>query len=357
MNKTISQEWADTELENLYPPLELERPRSGSRALESPPRADINLNVPYIHQVFDTDETFNGHWACGPTSAAMVLAYYGLLQPHSLSNPEQLNPFGFYVSSLFEHNGHIFKTTSKTKTGTGAGLYGAIVDFIDIDSQGREVWGAHWSNANGKGFKPALDIFFLEHGNSPKIIDRPKQGSSMYLQRETAEETMVTALDGGHPVIVSGHFIWGERSYHHIIVVRGYYRDEGTLKWIVNDPYGFTTTGQLREYDGENIVYSFEEIKPKWLCVIQGSFVPSANKAVRLFDAERNLHVGEGTLVAGTDKVYLKRLEMGNVSLVSQMVAGNIAVRLFDKVTNTQVGEGTFIEGTDKVYVKRLWRS
>jgi hypothetical protein len=355
MNKIISHEWADTDLENLYPEFELARPRSGTRALESPPRSDINLNIPYVHQVFDTEAAFNGHWACGPTSAAMVLAYYGLLQPHALSNPAQLNPYGFYVSSPFEHNGHMFNTTSKTKTGTGAGLYGAIVDFICLDSGGREVWGAYWSNANGKGLKPALDVFLSPHGNTPTIVDRPKQGNSMYLEREAAEEAMVGALDGGHPVIVSGHFIWGEREYHHLVVVRGYYRDEGILKWIVNDPYGFTTTGQRRDYDGENIVYTFEEIKPKWLCVIGGSFVP--NKAVRLFDAELNLHVGEGTLVAGTDKVYLKRLEMDNVSLVSQETSGTTPVRLFDTVTNTQVGEGTLIEGTDKVYVKRLWRS
>ena len=143
MNKIVSQEWADIELEYLYPEFELDRSRSLSRALESPPLSDINLDVPYVHQVFDTEEAFDGHWACGPTSAAMVLAYYGLLEPHALSNPAQHNPYGFYVSSLFEHNGHVFNTTSKTKTGTGAGLYGAIVDFIGTDSQGREVWGAY----------------------------------------------------------------------------------------------------------------------------------------------------------------------------------------------------------------------
>lgn len=34
------------------------------------------LDVPYIHQTYDTPDDFNGSWACAPTSAVAVLAYY-----------------------------------------------------------------------------------------------------------------------------------------------------------------------------------------------------------------------------------------------------------------------------------------
>ena len=40
-----------------------------------------NLTVPYIHQVYDTPDLFNGNWACGHASMVMILAYYGILDP------------------------------------------------------------------------------------------------------------------------------------------------------------------------------------------------------------------------------------------------------------------------------------
>ncbi|MCK4448474.1 MAG: hypothetical protein KAW56_15510, partial [Candidatus Marinimicrobia bacterium] len=36
-------------------------------------------DVPYLHQVYDTPNWFWGYYACAPTTAAMVLAYYNIL--------------------------------------------------------------------------------------------------------------------------------------------------------------------------------------------------------------------------------------------------------------------------------------
>ena len=124
---------------------------------------------------------------------------------------------------------------------------------------------------------------------------------------------MKGCLDAGHPLIVSGRFTFRGERYDHLIVVRGYYRDSETnaLQWIVNDPYGFETTG--RGFDGDNVVYEFTEIKPKWMCIFSGSHVPKQRNSnyipIRLFDKDSNEQVGEGTLIRGTDKVYIKRLE------------------------------------------------
>ena len=43
--------------------------------------AATDLPMPYISQLWHTGVAFNGNWACGPTSVAMVLAYYGRLNP------------------------------------------------------------------------------------------------------------------------------------------------------------------------------------------------------------------------------------------------------------------------------------
>src|SRR5207248_6355140 len=41
----------------------------------------VKRPLPYIHQVKDLAENGDGNWACGPTSVAMSLAYYGKIEP------------------------------------------------------------------------------------------------------------------------------------------------------------------------------------------------------------------------------------------------------------------------------------
>ena len=116
----------------------------------------VKLNVPYIHQVMDLDNA-DGNWACGPTSLAMVLAYYGKLQPWpdylvaqgimtattlppsntpapASSGKASATPTGIpgaeyapYVTTVFTDNGHLFNATAPDPKGHQiAGLYGVI---------------------------------------------------------------------------------------------------------------------------------------------------------------------------------------------------------------------------------------
>lgn len=336
----------------------------GRRALEEPPRADVNLDVPFVHQLWDTPDDFDGHWACGACSATMVLAYYGLLEPRPIdvSQPEpHQSDYGWYLNHTFSHNGHTFDAQAATKHGMVPGIYGTVLDRIGSG------WGAHWHSERGHGLAPLMNVFLPPVGNRTRIKTKPKRNGSRFLERASAEETMKTCLDSGHPLIVSGFF---NNRLDHLIVVRGYYDDPaaGGLQWIVNDPYGFETD---RSFDGRNVVYRYDEINPKWLGVFEGSLVPepkieTGNVAVRLFDPASNSPVGEGTFIRGTDKVYIKSLKEGLKEGLGEGLTGGAAadrgpadplhhpVRLFDPAGNEPVGEGTLIRGTDKVYIKRL---
>ncbi len=215
--------------------------QGGTRSLKSPPRADVNLQVPYIHQRHDTADDFHGAWACGPTSVAMILAYYGLLEPRPihLANPvPHESPYGWYLSNRFTHNGRTFDKSAATQSGAAIGLYGSILD------QFNGLWLASAGATGGaKGILPVLESFMQPIGNRVRTIMKPKP------------EDVIASLDEGHPVILSGDvFTW-----KHILVIRGYYRDpaSGRIHWIVNDPDGY----QVRAgYDGGNVVYAWEEI-------------------------------------------------------------------------------------------------
>ena len=122
------------------------------------------------------------------------------------------------------------------------------------------------------------------------------------------------------------------RPFGHFLVVRGYYLDEvrGELMWIVNDPYGFSFSSK---FDGEAIVYEYFDMNPKYAALLGGDFIPkkeAMDQTVRLFDKTTNQQVGTGTLVSGTDKVYIKTLNKAALSGATRDLDNNKSIRLFD---------------------------
>lgn len=249
-----------------YPPTPDESEAMAStRSLREPPRADINLNVPYIHQLWDTPDNFWGKYACGPTSTTMVLTYYGVLEPKpiTVSKPQSHgSAYGWYLPNAFTHNNRTFDLWAGTPDGTAQGIYGTIVD--NVEGLG---WVAVTGQAGGKkGVLPVMETFLKPVGNTVEVIWSP------------TEEDVRASIDEGHPVVISGRvFGWG-----HLIVVRGYYRDPDTKQyhWIVNDPHGYQVAGK---YDGANVVYQWNEIyhpdgkNSKYMFRVRGAFHNSAD--------------------------------------------------------------------------------
>ncbi|MBA3530947.1 MAG: hypothetical protein H0T73_03350 [Ardenticatenales bacterium] len=251
-----------------YPPppteAEMREIEAQGRSLREPPVSDVNLEVPYIHQLWDTANNFNGEYACGAASSTMVLAYYGLLEPKpfTASKPQpHESPYGWYVSNPFTHSGRTFDQSAGTPSnGKAQGIYGTALDYVS---------GMGWvaipgSKGGKKGVIPVLESFMTPVENQVEVIWKPTQ------------EDVKASLDEGHPVIISGNvFGWG-----HLIVVRGYYYDPNTklYGWIVNDPYGYRVG---RAHDGDNVVYLWREIyKPdglttKYMFRIRGAYKPA----------------------------------------------------------------------------------
>ena len=188
-------------------------------------------NVPYIHQVYDTPNEFNGYWACNASSALMAITYYGIL-PYwdcTVSIPySHTSHYGRYVSDIYTYNGYTYNTGSLDAScnRTAYGGYG----YITQD--------AHWcTNPQAGTTAPHLRDYLQNHGLTSDI-DWSISWSE--LQNE---------INNGYPLVLltdltNGHYILGI----------GYISEQHTV--IVNDPYGDKNQGYMN-YNGASVSYDW----------------------------------------------------------------------------------------------------
>ena len=209
-------------------------------------RPSVQLAVPYIHQVNDLAVHGDGNWACGPTSVAMVLAYYGKLQPwRSYSAMTTGNPlpeavtgadFAPYITTQYTYNGHTYSAEAQDPAGNWlAGLYGTICPT------GLASW-------------PAIVSVLDWHGLSSRWVAATWDG-------------VVGALNRGHPVLL-GNMLTPEG---HILVVVGYTPD-GNL--VVNDPYGNRFAPGYGSNDGRGLLYPWKLVTPRRALEVIGVYPP-----------------------------------------------------------------------------------
>lgn len=212
----------------------------------------VSLKVPYIHQVNDTAAHGDGNWACGPTSVAMALAYYGKLEPWetvmqgrtaaaaapSGSSSRQLAGMDFapYVTNVYTYNGRTYSATARDPKGNMlAGLYGAICP----------TGLASWS---------AMRSVLEWHGLTGTQIAATWDG-------------VVGALKRGHPVLL-GNMLTSDG---HILLVVGYTQD-GNL--IVNDPYGNRFEQGYGANNGERVLYPWKRTTARTAVEVIGVYPP-----------------------------------------------------------------------------------
>jgi uncharacterized protein YijF (DUF1287 family) len=241
------------------------------------------LPVPYIHQVYDSPDGFNGSWACAPTSAVMVLAYYERIRPHPItvsSSGTHESDYGIYISQPYPHDykGQTFSTTEQTEdtyfafrslrpnlsrirqsresvggdareSGRSGRFswgeaYASVEDatlqrrlmrgrHVEIEcgrAQGNGAWSYIWQEGNGQVF-PYLKGYLRAHDLSVEFVDQPRQ--------DLAESIVKREIKQGRPLIARTHLLLpnGETVRHYVVIV-GYKEDATGFKYLVNDPFG-----------------------------------------------------------------------------------------------------------------------
>jgi len=181
-------------------------------------------NVPYIHQVYDTPDWFNGHWACGATSAMMAIAYYGIL-PYwdcTVSVPyPHVSHWGRYICEIYTYNNYTYNIGSADPSGNIAyGGYGYITQN-------------DWEDTKGH-----MAEYFTKHG------------LSSYVDWSPTWAELKAEIDAGHPVVL----LTSLTSAGHYVLAVGYYT--GQYSVIVHDPYGDKNQGYMN-YNGAYVTYDW----------------------------------------------------------------------------------------------------
>jgi uncharacterized protein YvpB len=194
--------------------------------------AAVIYDVPYVHQRWDTGDSFNGDSACGPTSTVMGLAHYGRITKKPIHNSKPTpheNDFGFYVPNKYTSpTGFVFSQTYPDPSGhAAAGAYGSCVK-------------------QGGAWAAMIQTFAEHHGNLSTVF-----------HASSTPEILQNAIKAGHLVVQSTQLT----SAGHLVLIVGV---EGS-SFKVNDPWGnHDAPGYGQHINGKNVTYSWATLKAKW---------------------------------------------------------------------------------------------
>ncbi len=200
-----------------------------ARDAPPPPPSDarVEVSVPYMHQLWDTPDDFNGNWSCGPTSCLQTLAAFSTLPNSDITcswPSSHTSHWGWYVPNVYSFGGYTYDTWGLAAGGQCQGAHGFICE---------QYGGAVWSQ---------MTAFMQQHG-----VDSQEVG--------TDYNSVVSETNAGYPMYASVYVL----GYGHIFVIRGYISQDGSPihTVVVNDPYGNAGTGSWGNDDGEDIVYDW----------------------------------------------------------------------------------------------------
>ncbi len=181
----------------------------------------LNNYAPYLHQVYDTPDDFDGSWSCGPSSCMMAQGKYEILPHHDItcSSPySHTSHWGWYINNEYSFNGYTYDILGLAAGDVWVtGAHGFIC---------REYGGAVWAYMQD----------WLNQHTLTSTIDYSPTWSEY-----TAE------IDGGYVVVASNSIL----GLGHIILFKGYNADHS---FWVNDPWGNANTSPYMDYDGADAI-------------------------------------------------------------------------------------------------------
>lgn len=182
-----------------------------------------HIDVPYMHQRWDTPDWFDGSWSCGPASCVMAVQYYRMLTPDSIRvsypSPGHWSLWGNYIPEEYTFLGYTY-----------------------------DIWGI----SPGDVWVQGTHGFICPDGSAwwNNMVDYLNQNEVSSAWAGTSWSTLTEQIDSGYPVVCSSSLGSG-----HIIILNGYYANHTV---IVNDPFGDANeNGWGNHYNGKDVLYDW----------------------------------------------------------------------------------------------------
>lgn len=169
--------------------------------------------VPYIHQDYDTADSFpGGDSCCNATATLMAIQYYGRLPIYPMTctrGGTHTSYYGYYITSSYSYNGYTYNIPSSSCWGTTlAGYYGGFGYFLQDTTDDSLLHSTRLSQ-------------WVANNNLTSGTD------------DTATFSKAQAeINSNHPVVLLNSLT----SAGHYITCMGYYKSQYTL--LFNDPFG-----------------------------------------------------------------------------------------------------------------------
>jgi len=195
--------------------------------IEDRTKADSVLDVPYVHQVYDVPDWFWGYYACAPTAAAMLLAYYDILpawECNASSPTYHSNNWGRYVCERY-----MYRETDYTWSSSPNG-----------HTAGKGGYGYMWGNGSPNSM---MANYYKLHGLTTSQI-WPSSTTTTWT-------TAITEVANGRPYTMC---VWLTSSGH-LVLGKGVVEGQHTM--IFNDPYGDKNKPGYPNYYGFGAKYDW----------------------------------------------------------------------------------------------------
>ena len=235
------------------------------------------VGVPYIQQLYDSPDSFpGGSSCCNATATLMAIQYHNRLPPHPITctrGGTHTSQYGFYISSKYSYNGHVFDIPSADWSLDG--WYGGFGYFLQ--------------DAGGSSLQHSIRLkeYITYHGLTSATDD------STSFAKAQAE------IDANHPIVVLNSLT----TAGHYITCIGYVRSQYTL--IFNDPYGNKNIaypgwqGAGAYYDWPGYNNGYQNLNTVWRYVYARGTV-AANTNWGSYWDRNAATAGAGTAPAGT---------------------------------------------------------
>lgn len=182
------------------------------------------VGIPYLHQVYDTADWWNGNSSCNAAAALMCINYFDILPPRPItcSTPfSHTHNHGWYVSELYSWNGRTYNIPSRDPNRRiGYGGFGYITQN-------------NWENT-----KDHMAEYISYHGPASAVDWSPTLAKAK------------TEINNDCPAVV----LTDLTSAGHYPTLSGYHETQNTL--IFTDPYGDKNLGYTN-YNGQRAFYDW----------------------------------------------------------------------------------------------------